>query len=1049
MSFVHLHVHSSFSFLDGAASPGELAQEAVRCGMEALALTDHDTLAGAVEFTLAAREAGLRPLLGAEVTLEGDGHLVLLARDRQGWENLCRLVSQTHLESERLSPRVKWEDLARRGDGLLVLSGCRRGPVPSYLLQGRAREAEEWARACRSRFRRSFLLELEGVPRPGSGALNRALARLARRLDLPLVASANVHYARRRQFPVHDVLTCVRTGTTLQDVHPERPLGSDQYLCGPGDMRRRLPGYPRALERTAEVARECQDVLSLGGKFFPAFPLPPGAPDAPEFLRQETYRGARRRYGRITAPVRERLDKELHIITALGYSDYFLLVWDLVRFARGQGIRHAGRGSAADSLVAYCLDLTQVDSLERGLLFERFLSLERQQRPDIDLDFDSRYRDRMARYLVEKYGEERVAGVATYSTFRARSAVRALGQALGFSREELDGLARRLPPCLPADAIAGAGKRLPELRDSSLSLERYQRLFDLCAAVAGFPRFLGTHLGGLVVAHRPLSGLVPLTRAAKGIVVTQFDKDHVEEAGLVKLDLLSLRTLAAVEDTLQGLEQEGKPLVLEELPTDDAATYARLRRGDTIGIFQLESPAQRALQSRLGAEQLEDVVASVALIRPGPIQGNMVEPYIARRLGQERVEYLHPGLKPILEKTYGVILFQEQVIEIAITLAGLSPGEADLLRRTMTRARTREELDSFRHLFVEKARQRGVEEDMARRIFSTLEGYAGYGFCEAHAASFGLTAYYTAYLLEHYPAHYYAALLSHQPLGYYPPRLLCDEARRRGINILPPDVHCSREHFSVEGGNIRVSLPQIRDLGEEEARSLIRNREERPYASWRDLCRRAGVGVKGLEGLVLSGAMDDLASGTGPAGERGVNRRALLQAVRQWGQAAEPGPLWDEAADPARLEAAPDFTPEEKRSREFSVLGLHLDRHPLQAHRPELERQGLLTAARARAAPAGSVITAAGLAFRPHRPPTRSGRIVVFFSLEDETGLLEVTVFEDLYQRRGQFLFGPERPLLAVRGTLERRGQGASLTARDLWPWSPPARPGPASPGQS
>ncbi|MFS8571383.1 MAG: DNA polymerase III subunit alpha, partial [Thermaerobacter sp.] len=697
--FTHLHVHSCYSFLDGASTPRQLVQRAADLGMQALALTDHDSVAGAVEFYRCAREAGIKPIQGAEVTVaplgeEGDQarparsfHLVLLAEGPAGYANLCRILSDAHLQNPRGQPLVTRSMLEGRTGGLIALSGCRRGEVAWRLLRGDRCGAERAARALRGLFGPDrFYLELQADRLPGQRRLHRQMRDLAGHLGVGLAASNNVHYHERDRFWLHDLLTCVRCGLTIDQVHPERRLNAENDLKPAADMAAAFADLPEALRGTAAIAERCRPALDLDARLHPAFAVPPGM-TAERYLRELAYRGAQERYGRLTGKIRRRLDHELDIINRLGYADYFLLVWDVVRFARSRGIRCAGRGSAADSAVAYCLYITEVDAIERGLLFERFMSLERAERPDIDIDFDWRYRDQVADYVYRRYGAGHVAAVCTYQTYRGRAAIRDFGKVLEFPDDEIDRLAKRWYGSVGDDALERF-ERVPELRDSGIAAGRYRRLLEACAAVRGFPRHLGTHLGGLVISRRPLVEVTPLQRSAKGIVVSQFDKRGVEDLGLVKLDLLPLRTFGAVDDAVRAIQTRDPGFDDQRIPLDDQATFRMIRRGETVGVFQLESPAQRALHPRLKAETMEDIVASVAIIRPGPIKGNMVEPFLRRRRGEEPVTYLHPKLKPILEKTWGVVLFQEQVIEIATAIAGFTPGEADRLRRVMTHARS-------------------------------------------------------------------------------------------------------------------------------------------------------------------------------------------------------------------------------------------------------------------------------------------------------------------------------------------------------------------------
>jgi len=1062
-----------------------------RSGIEALALTDHDNVSGAVLFHRLASKVGVKPIQGAEVTLEGDRHLTLLARGPEGYATLCRLLTRVHLGSERRRQTLSWADLeaevgrehqstpiaGRAPHGLIALSGCRRGEVPALLWAGKSDEAFRAAARYLELFGRDgFALEVQRDYLPGGARVEEGLVRIARLLRLRLVATNNVHYVRKEDFWVHDLLTCARTLTSVEDVHPERRLNAENYLRSARSMAALFSDLPEAVEGALEIAEACSPAILPGRRLHPAFPLPPGEGPAAAFLRKMTMAGATWRYGRVTPGVRRRLEAELSVICGLGYEDYFLLVWDLCRHARRRGIRFAGRGSAADSAVAYCLGITNVDAVARGLLFERFMSLERGEKPDIDIDFDARHRDEVAGYVGDKYGADRVASVCTYNTFHARSAARDLGKALGLEPEDIDLLAKRLPHA-HAGTIPQALTALPELRDSGLPFWKYERLFAAAAKVAGFPRHLGTHLGGIVVSRDPLTEVTPLQKAAKGVIVCQFDKEYVEDLGLIKLDLLSLRTLSAVEDAALDLAaREG--FDYDAIPPADRATMAMIRSGRTVGVFQLESPAQRALQSRLGASEFEDLVASVALIRPGPIKGNMVEPYVARRRGREPVNYLHPALESILRKTYGVVLFQEQVIEIATVVAGFTPGEADRLRRVMTHHRHGPEMENIGRLFVEKAAARNIDEGVAGRIFACMEGYASYGFCEAHAAAFAATAYRTAYMVRHHPAEFYAAILSHQPMGYYPPGTLCVEAARRGVKTLGPDINLSRDRYVVERAGawageragtragereeeraeerrgpaaMRVSLRQVKHLSHQAVTAILAAREEGgAFDSLLDFCRRCHPSVPrdAIESLILVGAFDSLepnrrrllwqlplalaepgkkTSGRGEVAGRGEAAGGEGVYGRMTGRPGAARLVEDTGAGAATI---PNFTLEEKMRFEYDLLGFSPTSHIMAYLRPRLKAVGFVASNELDRLPAGRSVRIGGLPVRPHRPPTRSGKTIVFLSLEDEKGLADVTVFEKTYQASGRLLFSDPCPPLAVEGRTERRGKAMTVIAR-------------------
>jgi error-prone DNA polymerase len=1003
-------------------------ERAASLDMGALAVTDHNNVSAAVEFTKCAREAGIKPVQGAELTLADGSHLVLLAQDSKGYSNLCRILTTAHMSAQRRNPGARLEDIEPHTGHMIALSGCRKGIIPSLIAAGKKAEAHAAAvRLARVFGRSNFYIELENPLTPGAAGLIRALSDLARAVGVGTVVTNNVHYAEKSGFWVHDALTAVRTLTTLDDVHPERRINGENYLKSPEEMTSLFADYPEALSNTVEIAERCSHVLDLSLRLFPKFPTPCGEPAA-AYLESLVMQGAAKRYGRITEGIRARLSHELGIIRALGFEDYFLAVWDVARWAQSQGIRYAGRGSAADSAVAYCLFLTNVDSIVRGLLFERFMSLERAQKPDIDIDFEAGRRDDVAKYVYSRYGTEHVASVCTFNTFQGRAAVRDFGRALGFPEQEIDWLAKKLPH-VPADGIRAAFERYPELRTSGIPAWKFELLLSLAESVAGFPRHIGTHLGGVVISGEPLTTITPLQMAAKGVAITQFDKNFIEDLGLIKLDLLSLRTLSAVEQATSTIRDHDPSFEYNRIPHGDRATYEMLNRGETIGVFQLESPAQRGLQTRLGARDIEDVIASVALIRPGPIQGNMVEPFIARRRGLEGISYIHPKLEPILRKTYGVVLYQEQVIEIATAIAGFTPGESDKLRKVMTHVRSMREMERIGTHFIERAVENGISPEVAQTIFSYILGYAGYGFCEAHAAAFADTAYKTAYMVNHYPAHFYAAVLSSQPMGFYPPRTILVEAKRRGVRILPLDVNRSQKKFSVEGGAIRVGLMQVKGISERMIDDLVAARADGEFRSVTDFLLRVPVDRDIMDNLVLAGAFDSVEP----------NRRALFwrlgtlmaQAAAEHDMAARAGPgrLFESSGSSVR-DSVPDFSPTDKFKHEMSILGFCVDYHAMEFLRPRLARAGVRTSRDIHAAKNGEAVTVAGLVVRPHRPPTKSGKIVVFLSLEDEFGLVDVTVFERVYQEFGGVIYG--NPGLLVTGNISRRGDGVSVIARTV-----------------
>lgn len=1022
-------------------------------GMRALALTDHNTVAGLPAFHRWAANYGIQPISGAELTLDDGSHLTVLAETPKGYENLCHLLTLAHDgEQRRRAPQVPESALLSHATGLIVLSGCRHGRIAQSILRHRFEAAKRLAITWRDVFPNAFYIELQADAYPDSHRLNTQLADLAEACHIPLVATGNVHYATPAQFPVHDILTCIRVGCDIRTPHAARPLNPARWLYDAAEAARRFARWPQAVANTLAIAERCQVVLRLDDALFPTFDLPPGQVSAVQFLRDLVYRGAAARYPVLDDALRERLNHELAIIEQLGYVDYFLVVWDIVRFARSRRIRCAGRGSAADSAVAYCLYITDVDAAGRGLLFERFMSLERAEKPDIDVDFDSRRRDEVMAYVYQKYGRDHVARVATYQTFRGRSAIREVGGALGMPAALLDTLAKRVPWGAHADRLTGLFDRVPELRDLARYRDRLPWLWQLSAHIAGLPRHFGMHVGGVVISRQPLLRTTSLQPSAKGERITPFDKDAVEDVGLVKLDLLSLRTMSAIDDAIRLRQRQGGDIDYDRIPFDDAATFEMLGTGDTIGVFQLESPAQRALQARLHPGGLEDIVASVALIRPGPIKGNMVDPFLARRRGQAAVSYLHPKLEPILGKTYGVVLFQEQVIEIATAIANFTPGEADQLRRVMSHARSATEMDKIGQQFLQKATEAGVDAEVAATIFSYIQGYASYGFCEAHAAAFAATAYKTAYLVKHYPAEFFAAILNQYPMGYYPVHVICAQARRRGIVLLGIDVNASEWSCTVvaraegrdAGGDrawqpgrdriyspeqspaIRLGLCLLKGFRQTVAEALCAEREHGGvFTSVIDCLRRVpGIDRSMADHLIRAGGFDALHPG---------ERRRLLWELPAWlAERTQPTSTLFELADSSANET--EFSLAERLSDEYRLLGVGTSGHWMHLYRPWADTEGYIPAAQVEAVPDDTVVSVAGLVVRPHRPPTKSGKTTVFFTVEDETGSVDATMFEAVYHACGAVLFTPYGRLVGVEGRIQRRGGGrAQLIVMRVW----------------
>ncbi len=1014
-AFTHLHVNSEFSYLDGASHVEALVRCATADGQTALAITDHDNLSAAPEFMRLCRNHGIKPIFGAELTLD-TGNVVALAKNRDGYSMLCRMLTYAHLSQERGKPLLSQSMLLENGRGLIVLSGYDHSPLVRMMLTRRYEEARMWCQAFREQFGEDFYIEIVRSLEPLQDQLNRQLIKLAQEIYVPIVATNDVHYVRPEQSHIQDVLTCIRHLIPLDEPHEDRKVNAELYLKSSEAMNGLFADLPEAIQNTVEIANRCESYDIFEPRFLPRFVGTNGTSSAQK-LHDLAYSGANTRYHTINPTLKSRIDYELSVITDLGFTDYFLVVHDLVQFARLRKIRHAGRGSAADSVVAYCLDITKVDSFARNLRFERFINPERRNNlPDIDIDFDSRYRDNVTEYVTNKYGKGHVATVCTFARFLARSAIRDIAKTLGFTIEDIDRIAKSTHWATAARNLRVAIDKRPELRALNIPRQKFKLLFDLVEAIDDLPRHISTHLGGVVITGDPIWEISPLQMAAKGVQVIQYDKDGVEDLHLLKLDLLSLRMLGAVEDSVNVISSQDANFNLDQIPVNDDSVFELIQSGNTAGAFQIESPAQMSLHPRLKTSTYEDVVASVALIRPGPVKGEMVEPFVKRRNAQEIAPPVHPVIDKILGHTYGVVLYQEQVISIAIELAGFSPGQADTLRRTISHHRAIERMQEIGETFVAQAVSNGVDRELAEKVFSWLQGYAGYGFCEAHAAAFGDTSYRTAYLLKHHPAEFYAAVLNNQPMGFYPPATITNEARLRGIKVLPPDVNQSQIDFTIENGAIRVALKQVGGISQVDMERIIVGR---PYSSAGDFLQRCKLPRDIHEHLVLCGALDSLHA----------NRRALLYSLGSLSlRDTAPALALDDFHIPADVA---DFTPYEKLCYEWEILGFSPDYHPLVFWRSELTGRGVLTNAKIKSIHDSSrILRAAGWVIRPHTPPTKSGKTVVFLSLEDETGLLNTTVFPAAYEEYGHLIYSA--PILMVEGRKDKRGAN-SLIANRIW----------------
>jgi error-prone DNA polymerase len=1048
--YAELHALSNFTFLRGASHPEELVGRAAQLGYAALAVTDECSLAGVVRAHVAARSRGLPLIVGSELRLSEGPGLVLLATDRHGYGALCTLITRGRRAARKGRYRLTRGDL---DDGL---PGCLALLLPAASPEATARDARWLA----ERFPGRAWLAVELLCGPDDRARLAALQDLGRVTGLPLVAAGDVHMHCRSRRALQDTLTAIRLGRPVAEAgHALYPNG-ERHLRTREWLARIYP--PELLWETLVIADRCRFSLASLRYEYPEELVPPGeTPDG--YLRRLTEAGMRVRWPQgAPARVRALVEHELALIRELGYEPYFLTVYDIVRFAREQGILCQGRGSAANSAVCYCLGITEVDPGRMEMLFERFISRERNEPPDIDVDFEHERREEVIQYIYRKYGRERAALAASVITYRPRSAVRDVGKALGLAPDQVDRLAKSL------FWWDGQGVQAARLRALGFDPQApaIRRLTGLVKLLVGFPRHLSQHVGGFVISRGPLSGLVPIENAAMPErTVIQWDKDDLEALGLLKMDVLALGMLSAIHRSLDLIaDRRGRPFTMADVPPEDPAVYAMIQQADTAGVFQVESRAQMAMLPRLKPRTFYDLVIEVAIVRPGPIQGGMVHPYLRRRQGKEPVTYPNPAVRAVLERTLGVPIFQEQVMKLAVTAAGFTPGEADQLRRSMAAWRRKGGLDHFERRLIDGMRERGYPEPFARQIFRQIKGFGEYGFPESHAASFALLVYVSAWLKRHEPVAFCAALLNSQPMGFYAPAQVVQDARRHGVEVRPVDVRfsawdCTLEEPTLpvsgfrfpgerqgEAGSatpttdpqrgtrneeretrnqeretrneepaLRLGLRLVKGLTRSGAERLVAARRERAFAGMADLARRAGLGVRDLKRLAAAGALAAL------AGDRHQARWAVLGVEHL-------PPLLAEAT--FREEAPRLPVPSEGADlvADYATLGLSVGRHPLALLRGHLRRLGMATAAEVGERRHGERVRAAGLVINRQRPLTASG--VTFMTLEDETGTVNVVVWQNVAQRQRSIMLGAR--LLGVSGVIEREETVVHLVAGHL-----------------
>jgi DNA polymerase-3 subunit alpha len=1052
--FVHLHVHSDFSLLDGLSKVKELAQAAVEMDMPALALTDHGVMFGILHFYHAAKKAGVKPIVGCEIYISPRSmtqkdvrrdakptHLILLAENQTGYNNLMQIATAAQLEGFYYKPRVDKEFLSSHAKGLIGLSSCGSGEVPRLLRDNRpqrARRAAEWYRDVFGPD--NFYLELQDHDIPEMKGVNPALVEMSHKTGIPLVATNDAHYARRDQAHAHEVLLCIQTGKTITDPSRLRMNNDSYYLKSAEEMAALFPDLPDALRNTVAIAERCNVNLDPTGYHLPQMDIPPGY--TPEtYLRYLTETGLQRLYGDAfqSERIQSRMNHELGIIHGMGFDVYFLIVWDLCQFSRQQDIWWNVRGSAAGSIVAYGLGITNLDPLAHDLIFERFLNPGRVTMPDIDLDYPDDRREEMIYYTMQKYGADKVAQIITFGTLGARAAIRDVGRALDIPLGEVDKVAR-LVPGGPGVKLDQALAKVPDLRQLYEGVDYVRTLIDTAREVEGVSRHASTHAAGVVVTDRPLVEYTPLHRPTRGaeeaLPVTQYTMDVLEDAGLLKVDFLGLSTLTILRKAVDLIEKRhGVTFTQQNIPLDDPKAFELLASGNVLGIFQVEGGGFRRVLSEMKPSRFEHVVAVLALYRPGPMEH--IPTYIRRMHGQEKVMYRHPLLEQILDETFGIIVFQEQIIQIASQLAGYEPGEADTIRKAVGK-KIRESLLAHRSKFIEGCVANDTPQETAEAIFDDIEYFARYGFNKAHAADYAIITVQTAYLKAHYPVEYMTALLTVEQGNTDKVGLLIVEARRMGIEVLPPNVNYSGLDFTIEdepegvqGPAIRYGLGAIKNVGEGPVETILAAREPGgPFKDIDDFCQRVDlrqVNRRALECLVKAGALS-------PFGTRAQLLAIMDRMIgisQQAHGSAQQYTMFDMPAFTATARLASDL-PEvldvprrELLGWEKDLVGAYISDHPLSRVWASLEESITVLTGQIDETMAGRSVTVAGLVnyVRPHI--TKKGDPMAFAQIEDLQGTLEVVIFPRVWEQSRE-LWEPER-VLVVRGKVSLRGREPSL----------------------
>jgi DNA polymerase-3 subunit alpha len=1076
--FVHLHLHTEYSLLDGAISLDNLIKKAIDLKMPAVAVTDHGNLFSALDFYLKAMKAGIKPIIGCEIYVapgsrfdksapagqneEASYHLILLARTKQGYKNLVKLVTAAYLEGFYYKPRIDKDLLKQHGEGLIGLSACLGGEIPSLLIQNRYEDAKKVALDYEHLFGKdNFYLELQDNGIPEQELVNRELLKLTKDTGIPVVATNDCHYLDMEDHKAHDALLCIQTGKTVKDVNRLRFSSETFYMKTPEEMKKAFSYVPEAVTNTVKIAERCNLELDLGKYHLPHFPVPEGY-TRESFMAELARKGLEERFVEIEAvrgagsidrqKYRERLEFEIQMIDKMGFAGYFLIVSDFIRYAKEHGIPVGpGRGSAAGSLAAYSLRITDLDPLPYNLLFERFLNPERISMPDIDVDFCQDRRDEVLKYVTEKYGQDHVTQIITYGTMLAKGVIRDVGRVLDIPYAECDKIAKLIPNKLNI-TLKESLEQEPKLKEAIKKDARIAELMEIALLLEGQVRHASKHAAGVVISQEPLTEYLPLFKTPKDEITTQFDMKGVEKIGLVKFDFLGLRNLTVIrkaEDTINARLQtapleKAEPFSVSRIPMDDAKTYELLGRGETAGIFQLESSGMRDIVIKMKPSVFEDLIALVALYRPGPLGSGMVDDFIKRKKGSTKITYELPQLEPILKDTYGVIVYQEQVMQIARTLAGYSLGGADLLRRAMGK-KDPEVMAKEKVPFLKGAEKLGIDLKKAEAIFDLMAKFAEYGFNKSHSAAYALITYQTAYLKAHYPVEYMAALLTSEVQDTDKVVKYIYEARQMGINILPPDVNESRWDFTVFEahdreniepgstiGSIRFGLAAVKNVGLSAIEAIIEARETKgAFVSLADFCKKVDqrrVNRRVIEALIKCGAFDFTGARRSQMMD-GIDMMMDQAAKHQEQESVGQFSIFDSLSDhkDPELPNVPEWKESQLLAYEKESMGFYISGHPLAAFQEDIKRYASATTETLDNIPDGKEITICGIIAGLKQKVTKKGDKMAILNLEDLSGTVETVVFPDLY-KTSQHLLLTDTPLI-VAGQLDKSEQGNKIKA--------------------